>query len=131
MNAGTEPRYLLDTNICIYILDAARPWLRTRLEQQPLGSLVTSTIVLAEILRGTDLADRMAVARLKQLLQIVPALPFGASAAEAYARLPFRRGRFDRLIAAHALSLGLTVITDNLADFADVPGLFAEDWMQP
>lgn len=127
---ASELRYLLDTNICIYILDAARPSLRVKLEQQPLGSLATSTIVLAEILRGTDLADRNALSRLNALLNIVPALPFDAAAAEAYARLPFRRGRFDRLIAAHALSLGLTVITANLADFADVPGLMAEDWMQ-
>ncbi len=128
---ASELRYLLDTNICIYILDAARPSLRVKLEQQPVGSLATSTIVLAEILRGIDLADRNAMSRLNGLLNIVPALPFDAAAAEAYARLPFRRGRFDRLIAAHALSLGLTIITANLADFADVPGLKAEDWMQP
>lgn len=128
---ASEPRYLLDTNICIYILDAARPSLRVKLEQQPLGSLATSTIVLAEILRGTDLADRLAMSRLNALLTVVPALPFDAAAAEAYARLPFRRGRFDRLIAAHALSLGLTVITANPVDFADVPGLMVEDWMQP
>lgn len=131
MRVASELRYLLDTNICIYILDAARPSLRVKLEQQPLGSLVTSTIVLAEILRGTDLTDRNALSRLDALLRIVPALPFDARAAEAYARLPFRQGRFDRLIAAHALSLGLTVITANLDDFADVPGLAAEDWMQP
>jgi tRNA(fMet)-specific endonuclease VapC len=131
VRVASELRYLLDTNICICILDAARPSLRVKLEQQPLGSLATSTIVLAEILRGTDLADRNALYRLDALLRIVPALPFDAAAAEAYARLPFRRGRFDRLIAAHALSLGLTVITANLADFADVPGLNAEDWMQP
>jgi len=126
-----ELRYLLDTNICIYILDAARPSLRVKLEQQPLGSLATSTIVLAEILRGTDLADRNALSRLDALLRIVPALPFDAAAAETYARLPFRRASYDRLIAAHALSQGLTVITANLADFADVPGLNVEDWMQP
>lgn len=126
-----EQRYLLDTNICIYILDAARPSLRIKLEQQQQGSLATSTIVLAEILRGTDLADRQAMARLDALLAIVPALPFDAAAAEAYARLPFRRGRFDRLIAAHALSRGLTVVTANPVDFVDVPGLAVEDWMQP
>lgn len=127
----SEARYLLDTNICIYILDAKLPILRQRVELQPLGSLVTSTIVLAEILRGTDIDDRLAMARLNGLLAIVPALPFDAGAAEAYARLPFRRGRFDRLIAAHALSRNLTVITANAPDFADVPGLAVEDWMQP
>lgn len=128
---ASELRYLLDTNICIYILDAARPSLRVKLEQQPQGSLATSTIVLAEILRGTDLADRQAMAKLDALLHIVPALPFDAAAALAYASLPFRRGRFDRLIAAHALSRGLTVVTANPVDFADVPDLSVEDWMQP
>lgn len=128
---ASDPRYLLDTNICIYILDARLPILRQRVERQPLGSLVTSTIVLAELLRGTDLDDPFAMARLNGLLAIVPALPFDAAAAEAYARLPFRRGRFDRLIAAHALSRGLTVVTANAPDFADVPGLAVEDWMQP
>ncbi|WP_353216537.1 type II toxin-antitoxin system VapC family toxin [Sandarakinorhabdus sp.] len=128
---ASDARYLLDTNICIYILDAKLPILRRRVEQQPLGSLVTSTIVLAEILRGTDPGDRIVMARLNGLLDIVPALPFDAAAAETYARLPFRRGRFDRLIAAHALSRGLAVVTANAPDFADIPGLAVEDWMQP
>lgn len=127
---ASDARYLLDTNICIYILDARLPILRRRVEQQPVGSLVTSTIVLAEILRGIDLADHFTMARLHGLLDIVPALPFDAAAAETYARLPFRRGRSDRLIAAHALSRGLTVVTANAPDFTDVPGLAVEDWMQ-
>ncbi|MFZ1368469.1 MAG: VapC toxin family PIN domain ribonuclease, partial [Sphingorhabdus sp.] len=41
---------------------------------------------------------------------------------------PFKRGNFDRLIAAHALSLGLTIISQNTRDFADVPGLKVENW---
>ena len=58
----------------------------------------------------------------------MPILPFDEAAARCYAQLPFRRGRFDRLLAAHALSLGSTVITDNEADFADIPGLTIENW---
>ena len=42
--------------------------------------------------------------------------------------LPFKRARFDRLLAAHALSLGVTIITNNESDFADVPGLTVENW---
>ena len=49
-------------------------------------------------------------------------------AAREYARLPFKRARFDRLLAAHALSLGVTIITNNESDFADVPGLTVENW---
>lgn len=127
---AAEPRYLLDTNICIFILDAVSPLLRSRLEQVEAGGLATSTIVLAELLRGADLNAPEARARLDALLTVVPALPFDDDAARAYARLPFRRARFDRLIAAHALSRGLTVITANVRDFADVPGLAVEDWTQ-
>ena len=43
-------------------------------------------------------------------------------------QLPFKRGSYDRLIAAHALSLGLTVVTGNTKHFADVPGLKVENW---
>nr|WP_310522348.1 type II toxin-antitoxin system VapC family toxin [Polymorphobacter sp.] len=127
---AAEPRYLLDTNICIFILDAAIPQLRHRIEQMDEGALATSTIVLAELLLGTDIDSPAATQRLQSLLAVVPALPFDDTAARAYARLPFRRGRFDRLIAAHALSLGLAVVTANIRDFADVPGLQVEDWTQ-
>ena len=127
---ASEPRYLLDTNICIFILDAALPQLRARLEQVEAGGLATSTIVLAELLRGANLDATEPRARLDALLTVVPALPFDDAAARAYARLPFRRARYDRLIAAHALSRGLTVVTANARDFADVPGLKVEDWTQ-
>ena len=55
-------------------------------------------------------------------------LDFDFKAAVAYAAIPFKRASYDRLIAAHALSHGLTVVTANVADFADVPGLLVEDW---
>lgn len=58
----------------------------------------------------------------------IPMLAFDEAAAKEYAKLPFKRARFDRLLAAHALSIGATVITNNEADFADVPGLAVENW---
>jgi tRNA(fMet)-specific endonuclease VapC len=58
-------------------------------------------------------------------------LPFDEAAAREYARLPFKRARFDRLLAAHALSIGATIITNNEADFADVPDLKIENWTLP
>lgn len=125
---AVEPRYLLDTNICIFILDATIPRLRQRLEGVESGALATSTIVLAELLRGADLASTAELARLEALLAVVPALPFDDAAARAYAALQFRRGRFDRLIAAHALARGLTMVTANVQDFAGIDGLVVEDW---
>ena len=55
-------------------------------------------------------------------------LPFDETAARAYSALPFKRARFDRLLAAPALSIGATGVTNNEADFADVPGLKIENW---
>lgn len=128
---AAEPRFLLDTNIVIFVLDAARPALRARIESLAVGSLVTSTVVLAEVLRGIPGDDHRTLARLQQLLMLAPALPFDDRAARTYARLPFARGRFDRLIAAHALSMALCVVTANLRDFADISDLRVEDWTQP
>ena len=58
----------------------------------------------------------------------IPVLAFDQAAGRAYAGLPFKRGRFDRLIGAHALSRGLTLVTNNERDFADIPGLKIENW---
>src|SRR3546814_17227019 len=65
---------------------------------------------------------------LEAFLAAIPLVPFDESAARAYSKLPFRRARFDRLLAAHALSLDVVVITNNEGDFADVPGLRIENW---
>ena len=79
-------------------------------------------------MRGIDPLNEVAVGKTLRLFEAFPALPFDAEAARVYARVPFRRGKFDRLIGAHALALGLTVITSNEADFADIPGLRVENW---
>jgi tRNA(fMet)-specific endonuclease VapC len=65
---------------------------------------------------------------LRALIEEVEVLPFDEMAALVYANLPFKRASYDRLIAAHALALGLTIVTDNETDFADVPGLRVENW---
>lgn len=125
---AVDPEFLVDTNICIYILDAEIPGLRERVERVPAGKLATSAAVAAELYAGIDVNDPVEVARIAALLDAIPPLPFNTDAALIYGSLPFRRGRFDRLIAAHALSLDLTVVTANPKDFANVPGLRVEDW---
>jgi tRNA(fMet)-specific endonuclease VapC len=93
--------------------------------------VVTSAIVFAEVKRGIDAADDRAVENVERFFQLIAPLPFDQAAADAYTRIPFRRARFDRLIAAHALALDLTIVTANEADFADIPGLRIENWMRP
>lgn len=124
----TRRQWLLDSNVGIYLLQGNAPHALRRLSQCPAGSVVTSSICLGEMLIGLRAAE---VEVLRRLLSVIEVIPFDEAAARACATLPFRRASYDRLIAAHALSLGLTVITANLADFADVPGLMVEDWMQP
>ena len=121
-----DPAFLLDANICIYILEGKSELAAERVSDCPIGLLVTSAVAYAEVMIGAEKLDRVeqALAFFKQ----IPVVPFDAAAGDAYSHLPFKRGSYDRLIAANALSLGLTVVTSNEADFADVPGLKVENW---
>lgn len=121
-------RYLLDTNIIVALTITSNDNVVRRAGLCDAGDLVTSAIALAEVALGTERGQCPIPDELQAFLQEVPVLDFDEKAALAYARLPFRRGSFDRLIAAHALSLGLTVVTGNEKDFADVPGLKVENW---
>lgn len=123
-----EARFLLDSNICIYILEASSPPLLEHLRVMEPGTLVASSIVYAEVMRGIPAGDRRRNRAAEGLFQRVPVLPFDGSSARRFRDLPFHRGSFDRLIAAHALALDLTVVTANIEDFEDVPGLRLEDW---
>jgi len=121
-------RFLVDTNTVIYLVGGAFPALTRRIEDTPVGDIGLSAIVFAELALGSYNGLAPAIDTLDRLIDQMPLLPFDEAAARAYAALPFRRGRFDRLLAAHALSLGATVITRNLADFSDIPGLKVENW---
>jgi tRNA(fMet)-specific endonuclease VapC len=120
--------YLLDTNSCIFLFAGTRPRLVERVAACREGELAISTIVLAELALGSAQGKIPPTDVLDGFLQEVRLLPFDEAAARVYAALPFRRGRFDRLLAAHALSLDAAVVTNNLPDFTDIPGLQVEDW---
>lgn len=121
-----EARYLLDTNICIYLLAGRSERLRVRVEQHQRGAVVTSAIVRAEVMLGAEQHGQLEQAT--ALFQQIEALPFDALAADVYASFPFYRGDLDRFIGAHALSLGLTIVTNDPDDFARMPGLKVENW---
>lgn len=121
-----DPLFLLDSNICIYLLQGSVVPLNARVRTQPRGSLAVSAISYAEVRLGARAPE--AERALQAFLRDVQLLAFDAAAAEAYARLPFRRARLDRLIAAQALAGGLTLITNNERDFADIPNLKLENW---
>lgn len=121
-------KYLLDANVVIHLLIDEFPALSARVADCEVETLAVSSIALAEVALGAANGKPPQMAVLDGFLEEVILLPFDESAARAYARLPFKRASYDRLIAAHALSLGLTLVTSNEADFADVPGLKVENW---
>src|SRR3546814_14068396 len=109
------------------MVDAASPVNRRIAECAP-GEICISVISLAEIALGSQLGKPPLPETLEAFIEAIPLLPFDEAAAREYARLPFKRARFDRLLAAHASSLGVAIITNNESDFADVPGLAVENW---
>lgn len=121
--------FLLDSDICIYLLKNLSPRLTARTREQEEGTLFVSAVSLAEV--GLGVRERPGEeGALRQFVSDVTILAFDDAAALRYATLPFRRGKFDRLIAAHALATRLTLVTNNEADFADIPGLVIENWTQ-
>lgn len=125
---------MLDTNACIDFSLGKSDRLRDRLEQAFDGGLAISAVTLAELRVGakSPTAGQKDEQLLDVLIQAVTLLDFDAAAAERYGtivrQVGVKRRGFDRLIAAHALSLSLTLVTNNERDFADVPGLRVENW---
>jgi len=130
-------RYMLDTNICIYLMKHHPPEVAARFAQCYVGDVVISAITLAELEYGVACSGEQQARNRKALddfLQEVPAAPFDGAAAAVYGptRLATRerqRDALDKLIASHALSLDVTLVTNNLADFAAYPGLHLENWV--
>ena len=121
-------KYLLDSNIIVYLTMNSNAQVVRRAAECDEGDLVTSAVAYAEVAFGSVNALPPAVEQLQAFVEEVPVLNFDYKAALAYATLPFKRGSFDRLIAAHALSHDLTLVTHNEKHFADVPGLKVENW---
>ncbi|OHB32369.1 MAG: plasmid maintenance protein [Phenylobacterium sp. RIFCSPHIGHO2_01_FULL_70_10] len=130
-------RYLLDTNLCIRVLRDRPQAVRERFNLEAEG-LCISTIVLTELLHGAAKSDRPEHNRreVERFAARLSVLPFDEAAADHAADIRAvleRQGRtiggYDLLIAGHARSRGLTVVTGNLAEFERVEGLRCEDWL--
>ncbi len=130
-------RYLLDTNLCIRVLRDRPQAVRERFNLEAEG-LCISTLVLTELLHGAAKSDRPEHSRreVERFAARLSVLPFDEAAADHAADIRAvleRQGRtiggYDLLIAGHARSRGLTVVTGNLAAFERVEGLRCEDWL--
>ncbi|QMW23494.1 type II toxin-antitoxin system VapC family toxin [Sandaracinobacteroides saxicola] len=124
----TDRLILLDSNICIYILQNASGPEVAQLSNRNKEDVAVSVISYAEVMLGLTRAPSDQLWAAEQLFMRAGVRNFTSEAAHIYATLPFRRNSFDRLIAAHALSLGAAIATNNPRDFADIPGLVTEDW---
>lgn len=121
-------RYLIDANSAVYAMDVGHETLTARIAQCYPGEIAMSVISYAEVAYGTYVGKPPPPEVLEAFITAIPLVAFDEAAAREYARLPFKRARFDRLLAAHALSLGAAIVTNNEADFADLPGLKIENW---
>lgn len=130
-------RYLLDANICIYLLSERRPDISRRLERSGPGRVAISTIVWGELHFGLAKSARRAdgLLRLEALREIAPVLDLPQEAAAIYGELraTLERGgtsigNNDLWIAAHARASGLILVSNNTREFERVPGLKLDNW---
>jgi tRNA(fMet)-specific endonuclease VapC len=133
-----EPRFLLDTNICIYIREKRPEGVLRRFRKLRAGEGALSAITFGELLyRANKSAQRAAaLERLRELIHVLPALPLPQAAAEAYGTIRADLeakgamiGNNDLWIAAHALAADLTLVSNNLREFRRVSGLRLQNWV--
>ncbi len=132
-----EPRFLLDTNICIYVRRQKPEKVLRRFRALRQGEAALSVITFGELLYGAAKSVQRAEAleRLEELAHLLPVLPLPEAAAEAYGimRAELERkgemiGNNDLWIAAHAKAAGLTLVTNNEREFRRVHGLKVQNW---
>lgn len=131
------PRYMLDTNICVYLMKHQPPQVRERFAACYVGDVVISAITLAELEFGVACSPEAQArnqAALASLLEDIQVAPFEAAAARAYGPLRAQhrernRNALDKLIAAHAMALQVVLVTNKESDFLAFPGLVVENWV--
>ena len=131
------PRYMLDTYVSSYIMKRSNDSVLKRLKRTPLSDVCISVITKSELLFGVEMSPRKQQdeAALLAFLDYVEVLDLPDQASNDYARIRAdlkRRGTMiganDLFIAAHARSLGLTLVTNNTREFGRVPHLNMENW---
>ncbi len=131
--------YLLDTNICIYIIKQKPAHVREKFNTLPAESVGVSSITSSELYYGVSKSRNTSQngQALAEFLSPLIVAPYDETAALHYGKLRAALeksgnliGSLDMLIAAHALSLGLTLVTNNVGEFQRVAGLAIENWAE-
>ena len=132
-------RYMLDTNICIYVAKGKPPEVLSRFESLAEGDLVMSVITYGELLYGAERSTSaaQALATIDQLTVAIPVLRMEPEVAAHYGSIRASLaaagtpiGNNDLWIAAHARAARLTVVTNDESEFRRVPGLKVENWVE-
>lgn len=131
-------RYLLDTNICIYIKKHRPPEVLARFSKLPPGKVAMSAITYGELCFGAEKSSRPKETRqiLEHLVALIPVLPLDENVSTHYGKIRQQlqasgklTGNNDLWIAAHALAGKFILVTNNEAEFRRVPGLKMENWV--
>ena len=130
-------RYMLDTDTCSYVMKRSNAAVLRRLQAVPVADVCMSVVTKSELLYGVEVSprrpqDAAALAAFLPYVEVLD-LPDGAASHYAEIRADLKRrgapiGANDLFIAAHARSLGLTLVTNNTAEFRRIKGLRVENW---
>lgn len=132
-------RYLLDTNICIYIAKQRPPGVARRFARLAAGSVGMSLITYGELRYGAEKSQcgAEAMATIDRLVELIPVLEPVVEVGTAYGRLRAHLeragtpiGNNDLWIAAHALTLGVTLVSNNMREFERIPKLKLQNWAE-
>lgn len=128
---------MLDTDTSSYIIKGTRPWMRTRLRQLGPGAVLVSVIVQSELVYGLQALPENHFLHddVRSFLDSMPLISWDKDAAEVHAEIRHRListgqpiGEMDTMIAAHAISLGAALVTNNTRHFERIPTLRLENW---
>ena len=130
-------KYMLDTNILIYLIRQKPPDVLERFKQTDISTISISSITLSELFYGVSKSSKpeQNLMALTQFVAPLEILPYGDEAAQYYGELRTHLekqgtpiGSLDMLIAAHALSIACTLVTNNEKEFIRIPNLKIDNW---
>jgi len=131
-------RYLLDTNICIYIAKQKPVHILQKFEKLTVGEVGMSAITYGELFYGAEKSHspKKSLALLEELTHLIPPIPLSTATSKQYGIIRCKLekqgkqfGNNDLWIAAHVLDLELILVTNNIKEFARVPRLKVENWV--
>lgn len=130
------PSYMLDTNMCIYLMKNQPEQVARRFATCYVGDVVMSAITFAELDYGVAASSDPLRERhnLSNLVELIKVAPFDIAAARAYGPVRMatrarKKDHLDKLIASHSIALGTVLVTNNVRDFVAYPNLKIENWL--